>query len=220
MFFNVQKTGVFKSRGVLITFEGIDGCGKSTQAELLRDRLIAEGFSPVMVREPGGTAVGEDIRQVILNNHYTLTLGAELLLYMAARLELTERVIIPALVEGKIVLCDRFTDSTLAYQGYGGGAGLMVIGELNRFAARGITPTLTFLFDLKAEEASSRRTDCPDRMEGKDFSFHRRVRSGYLQLAQAEKHRFRVIDATEKIDQIAGLVWSGSRSVIKKAGLC
>jgi len=91
---------VFKSRGLLITFEGIDGCGKSTQADLLRDRLNSKGLSPVMIREPGGTAVGEDIRQVILDNHYSLSLGAELLLYMAARSELTGQVIIPALVAG------------------------------------------------------------------------------------------------------------------------
>jgi dTMP kinase len=210
---------VFKSRGLLITFEGIDGCGKSTQADLLRDRLNSEGLSPVMIREPGGTAVGEDIRQVILDNHYSLSLGAELLLYMAARSELTGQVIIPALVAGHLVICDRFTDSTLAYQGYGGGADLKAIRDLNRFAARGITPALTFLFDLNAEEAAARRTDRADRMESKDFSFHRRVRSGYLQLARSEEHRFRIVDATNTIDQIADLVWFETESLIKKAGI-
>lgn len=210
---------MFESRGLLITLEGIDGCGKSTQADLLRDRLINEGLSPVMSREPGGTAVGEDIRQVILSNHYSLSLGAELLLYMAARSELTGQVIIPALVAGKIVLCDRFTDSTLAYQGYGGGSDLKAIRDLNRFAARGIAPALTFLFDLKAEEAAARRTDQADRMESKDFYFHRRVRAGYLQLAYADEHRFRVVDATRRIDQIADSVWFETKSLIEKMGI-
>jgi dTMP kinase len=209
---------VLKSRGLLITFEGIDGCGKSTQADLLCDHLNSEGFSPVMIREPGGTAVGEDIRQVILNNHYSLSLGAELLLYMAARSELTGQVIIPALIAGQIVLCDRFTDSTLAYQGYGGGADLKAIRDLNRFTARGITPALTFLFDLKAEEAAARRIEQADRMESKDFSFHRRVRAGYLQLARAEENRFKIVDATNTIDQIADLVWLETKSLIEKAG--
>ncbi|MBM4236593.1 MAG: dTMP kinase [Firmicutes bacterium] len=210
---------MFKSRGLLITLEGIDGCGKSTQADLLCDRLIREGYSTVMIREPGGTAVGEDIRQVILDKHYLLTLGAELLLYMAARSELTGQVIIPALVAGKIVLCDRFTDSTLVYQGYGGGADLKVIRALNRFAARGITPKLTFLFDLKAEEAAARRTDRADRMESKDLYFYRRVRAGYLQLARAEMKRFKVVDATKSIDQIAKLVWFETKSLIENAGI-
>lgn len=209
---------MLKSRGLLITLEGIDGCGKSTQADLLRDRLNSGGFSPVMIREPGGTAVGEDIRQVILNNNYSLSLGAELLLYMAARSELTGQVIIPALIAGQIVLCDRFTDSTLAYQGYGGGADLKAIRYLNHFAARGITPALTFLFDLRAEEAAARRTERADRMESKDFSFHRRVRAGYLQLARAEEHRFIIVDAKNTIDQIADLVWLETESLIEKAG--
>ena len=210
---------MFESRGLLITLEGIDGCGKSTQADLLRDRLISEGLSPVMIREPGGTAVGEDIRQVILSNHYSLSLGAELLLYMAARSELTGQVIIPALIAGKIVICDRFTDSTLAYQGYGGGANLKAIRDLNRFAARGITPALTFLFDLKAEDAAARRTDQADRMESKALSFHRRVRDGYLQMAQAEEYRFKVVDATKNIDDIADLVWLETGTIIKRAGI-
>ncbi len=203
----------------MITLEGIDGCGKSTQADLLRDHLINEGLTPVMIREPGGTAVGEDIRQVILSNHYSLSLGAELLLYMAARSELTSQVIIPALIAGKIVICDRFTDSTLAYQGYGGGANLKAIRDLNRFAARGITPALTFLFDLKAEDAAARRTDQADRMESKALSFHRRVRDGYLQMAQAEEYRFKVVDATKNIDDIADLVWLETGTIIKRAGI-
>ncbi len=219
-FLTIASQGVFESRGLLITMEGIDGCGKTTQANLLHQRLVHEGLSPLMVREPGGTAVGEDIRQVILNNHYSLSLGAETLLYMAARSELSEQVIVPALVAGKVVLCDRFTDSTLAYQGYGGGADLKTIRYLNHFATRGINPSLTILFDLKAEEAVARRTKQVDRMESKDLNFYRRVRAGFLELVNTEKQRFLVIDATGSIDDIAGLVWSKTLLLIEKAGIC
>jgi dTMP kinase len=210
---------VFKSRGLLISLEGIDGCGKSTQAELIMKRLKNEGLPPVFIREPGGTPVGEDIRRVILDNHYSLSLGAELLLYMAARSELTKQVIIPALVSGKIVLCDRFTDSTLAYQGYGGGADLKEIRILNRIATRGITPALTFIFDLSVEDAINRRKMKADRMESKDISFHRRVRSGYLQLACADKQRFVVIDALGTIEAIAEIVWSHTLGLLKRTGI-
>ncbi len=209
---------MFKTRGLLISFEGIDGCGKSTQADLLLQRLNKEGLSPLLIREPGGTPVGEDIRQVILENHYSLSLGAELLLYMAARSELTGQVIIPALISGKIIICDRFTDSTLAYQGYGGGADLAEIRALNRIAARGITPALTFLFDLMAEDAAKRRKVTADRMESKDLFFHRRVRAGYLQLADAEDYRFEVINAQDSIENIAELVWSHTKALLERTG--
>lgn len=209
---------MFKTRGLLISFEGIDGCGKSTQADLLLQRLNKEGLSPLLIREPGGTPVGEDIRQVILENHYSLSLGAELLLYMAARSELTGQVIIPALISGKIIICDRFTDSTLAYQGYGGGADLAEIRALNRIAARGITPALTFLFDLMAEDAAKRRKVIADRMESKDLFFHRRVRAGYLQLADAEDYRFEVINAQDSIENIAELVWSHTKALLERTG--
>lgn len=209
---------MFKTRGLLISFEGIDGCGKSTQADLLLQRLNKEGLSPLFIREPGGTPVGEDIRQVILENHYSLSLGAELLLYMSARSELTGQVIIPALISGKIIICDRFTDSTLAYQGYGGGADLAEIRALNRIAARGITPALTFLFDLTVEDAAKRRKVTADRMESKDLFFHRRVRTGYLQLADAENYRFEVINAQDSIENIAELVWSHTKALLERTG--
>jgi len=125
---------VLLTRGLLLTLEGIDGCGKSTQIGILEKRLHDSGISYITVREPGGTAVGENIRQVLLDNNYSPSLQAEMFLYMAARSELTEQVILPALLAGKIVLCDRFTDSTLAYQGYGGGANLSLIRYLNSHA--------------------------------------------------------------------------------------
>jgi dTMP kinase len=209
---------VFLLQGLLITLEGIDGCGKSTQADLLLKKIKTVGIECLLVREPGGTPVGEDIRQVILNNHYSLSMAAELLLYMAARSELSGQVIIPALLDGKIVLCDRFTDSTLAYQGYGGGADLQWIRILNHQAARGLIPGLTFLLDLSAEEATDRRKEGSDRMERKTLNFHRRVRQGYLQLACNEPQRFVVINANDSVESIEKAIWSALKPVIDRLG--
>jgi dTMP kinase len=209
---------VFLLQGLLITLEGIDGCGKSTQADLLLKKIKTVGIECLLVREPGGTPVGEDIRQVILNNHYSLSMAAELLLYMAARSELSGQVIIPALLDGKIVLCDRFTDSTLAYQGYGGGADLQWIRILNHQAARGLIPGLTFLLDLSAEEATDRRKEGSDRMERKTLNFHRRVRQGYLQLACNEPQRFVVINANDSVESIEKAIWSALKPLIDRLG--
>jgi len=205
-------------RGLFITLEGIDGCGKSTQTERLLDHLQVEGIKCLLIREPGGTAVGEDIRKVILDNHYSLSLSAELLLYMAARAELSRRVIIPALLSGQVVLCDRFTDSTLAYQGYGGGADLNWIRTLNHQATSGQIPDRTFLLDLQAEAALERRKEKSDRMESKTLDFHRRVRQGYLQLAVSEPQRFVVIDAAANKDRIENLIWATVKSLIARIG--
>ncbi len=194
--------GVLTTRGLLITLEGIDGCGKSTQAGFLHGNLGKSSIPFIPVREPGGTAVGEDVRQVLLDNHYSLTLQAELLLYMAARSELTEQVIRPALLSGKIVLCDRFTDSTLAYQGYGGGADLSLIRFLNHTATGGLIPDLTILLDLEVDDAIKRRGRSADRMESKDICYHQRVRQGYLKIARREPQRVTVINAAgEAVDQ-------------------
>ena len=205
-------------RGLFITLEGIDGCGKSTQTERLLDHLQGEGIKCLLIREPGGTAVGEDIRKVILDNHYSLSLSAELLLYMAARAELSRRVIIPALLSDQVVLCDRFTDSTLAYQGYGGGADLNWIRTLNHQATSGQIPDRTFLLDLQAEAALERRKEKSDRMESKTLDFHRRVRQGYLQLAVSEPQRFVVIDAAANKDRIENLIWATVKSLIARIG--
>ncbi len=198
---------MFKARGLLISLEGIDGCGKSTQAEVLRGKLAEKDIDYTTVREPGGTVVGENIRQVLLDNRYSPSLQAEMFLYMAARSELTEQVIRPALLEGSIVICDRFTDSTLAYQGYGGGADLGLIRLLNRKATGGIAPDLTILFDLSVEEAAGRRGAKADRMESKDIRFHQRVRCGYLEIAHREAHRVVVVDAAASIEDQSKVVW-------------
>ncbi len=198
---------MLKSRGLLISLEGIDGCGKTTQAEILCDKLAQSGIACIMVREPGGTAVGENIRQVLLDNRYSPSLQAEMLLYMAARSELTEQVILPALFDGKIVVCDRFTDSTLAYQGYGAGADLKFIRFLNCKATGGITPHLTILLDLTVDEAAERRGASADRMESKDVCFHQRVRRGYLEIARQEPLRVNVVDASGAIENQSEIIW-------------
>ncbi len=200
---------MFKTRGLLVSLEGIDGCGKSTQMELLQDKLEQKRISFISVREPGGTAAGEGIREVLLQTSYALTSEAELLLYMAARAELSRQVIIPALMKGKLVLCDRFTDSTLAYQGYGGGMDLRWIDQLNWRATGGRLPDLTFLLDLSVEEAAARRGDTSDRMEKKDLSYHKRVRQGYLDIARREPERITVLDAAVSKDKLAALLWQG-----------
>lgn len=196
------------TRGLLLTLEGIDGCGKSTQIGILEKRLHDSGISYITVREPGGTAVGENIRQVLLDNNYSPSLQAELFLYMAARSELTEQVILPALLAGKIVLCDRFTDSTLAYQGYGGGANLSLIRYLNRQATGGISPDLMILLDLSVEEAAGRRGATADRMESKDFWYHQRVRDGYIEIANEEKQRVKIVDASDDMESQGRIIWN------------
>jgi len=198
---------VFKTRGLLITLEGIDGCGKSTQATILARRLADSGIDFLPLREPGGTAVGENIRQVLLDNCYSPSLQAELFLYMAARSELAEQVILPALRDGRIIVCDRFTDSTLAYQGYGGGVDLDFIRLLNHRATGGIVPQLTILLDLPVEAAAERRGASADRMESKDIRFHQRVRNGYLEIARFEPHRVVVIDASGTVEEQGELIW-------------
>jgi dTMP kinase len=199
--------GVLTTRGLLITLEGIDGCGKSTQAERLNRTLEKSGVPFVPVREPGGTEVGEDIRQILLDNRYSISLQTELMLYMAARSELTGQVIIPALQAGKVVLCDRFTDSTLAYQGYGGGADLNLIRFLNHKATGGIIPDLTILLDITVEEAAERRGASADRMESKDIRYHQRVRLGYLEIARREPQRVKILDAAGDAEEQGRQIW-------------
>jgi len=205
---------VLLTRGLLLTLEGIDGCGKSTQIGILEKRLHDSGISYITVREPGGTAVGENIRQVLLDNNYSPSLQAEMFLYMAARSELTEQVILPALLAGKIVLCDRFTDSTLAYQGYGGGANLSLIRYLNSHATGGISPDLTILLDLSVEEAAGRRGAMADRMESKDFWYHQRVRGGYIEIANEEEQRVKIVDASDDMESQGRIIWNLVRELI------
>ncbi len=194
--------------GFLITLEGIDSCGKTTQAHLLEARLESEAVPHLLLREPGGTAVGEKIRHLLLQKEHPLTDNTEILLYAAARAELVVTVIRPALKKGLVVVCDRYLDSTVAYQGYGSGGDGAWIRALNERVTGGLRPQLTFLFDLSVEEAFRRRGGGGDRIEERDLSYHRRVRRGYLAIASEEPARFNVIDATAPAEKQHEAVWS------------
>ena len=180
-----------RERGFFVSFEGIDGSGKSTQILRLRDNLVREGFSVVLVREPGGTSLGERIRPILLDKSSVgMCMETELLLFEAARAQIVHEVISPALQDGKIVLCDRFFDATVAYQGYGRGLPIERIEWLNRFAAQTLEPDITFLLDIPEDVALARREGRgkEDRMEAEGRSFLKRVREGYLALPLSRKN--------------------------------
>jgi len=187
-------------RGVFITFEGIDGSGKSTQMALLADHLNAEGVPHVVVREPGGTLVGERIRDMLLDRDARICRETEVLLYVAARAQLVADVIRPSLAAGKVVISERFADSTMAYQCYGFGferEGIETVSFINRFATGGLLPDVTLLLDVPPSVGAQRRVmRRADRIEGRAEEYHHRVREGYLAIARAEPDRVRVIDAT------------------------
>ncbi len=183
-------------RGLFITFEGLDGCGKSTQMELLAEGLRERGFVVLLTREPGGTPLGEAIRDLLLDpEHHGMSARAEALLYAAARAHLVEQVIRPALEDGQVVLCDRYIDSSLAYQGYGRGLGTDDIVTLNVWATDCLFPDLTLLLDLDDSLRSTRLATVPDRLEAEDDEFHRRVAEGYRMLPHLHPHRIRRVDA-------------------------
>ena len=195
------KNGEKMKQGVFITFEGIEGCGKSTQAKRLSRRLGRLGIAHVLTLEPGGTAIGRKMRQVLLDaRNKALTPLAELMLYAADRAQHVEEVIKPGLRAGKWVLCDRFSDATVVYQGAARGQNGKLIGLLNHVVTDGILPHLTFLLDCPVEvgleRAMGRNMKGQDRFEKEALSFHRKVRKGYLDLARKNKKRFIVLDAT------------------------
>ena len=174
-------------KGLFVTFEGIDGCGKTTQVTALKDSLEKKGTKVIVIREPGATLIGEKIRSILLDKANSgMSSETELLLYEAARAQIVNEVIRPALKAGKVVICDRFYDSSVAYQGYARGLPLESIDSLNRFAAGGLEPDLTFLLDLPAQAARDRmniREGSEDRLEIEGLLFMEKVRAGYLELA-------------------------------------
>lgn len=204
-------------RGRLITFEGIDGCGKTTQIQELILRL-ENRYDYWLVREPGGTPISEKIRAILLDpNHEEMYPITELLLYAASRHQLCQQVIIPALTAGKIVLCDRFYDSTTAYQGYGRGIALPFINELNRIATAGLTPDLTFIFDISLKERELRMVGrIYDRLEGGEADFQARVWAGFRQIAADEPDRIRLINGERSVTEIADEVWHHFLALMKE----
>ncbi len=193
---------------MLITFEGIDGSGKSTQVKKLKKHLREKGREVLSLREPGGTDIAEKIRELLLENKNDITPVGELLLFSASRAELVQHVIKPSLKNGYVVILDRFYDSTTAYQGYGRGLDLEMLQQINAICSFGLKPDITFFLDLSPEDALIRKfseKSLPlafeeeelDRMESSGLAFYRRVREGYLALAEKENRRFVVLDACE-----------------------
>jgi dTMP kinase len=181
-------------KGKFITFEGSEGCGKSTQSRLLYEYLKAKGKRVIYLREPGATRISEKIRDILLDaRNDGIVPEAEMLLYMAARAQIVGEIILPALKSGKIVICDRFLDSTLAYQGYGLGMSIDLIKEVGAFTTRGIIPDLTLFLDLAVKHGLKYRQANLDRIEQRSVAYHLRVRRGYLKLAQQEPKRIKVV---------------------------
>lgn len=214
-------------KGVFITFEGIEGSGKSTQIVLLANYLAAHGRAVALTREPGGTAIGDQVRKILLDPANTaLNPKAELLLYAAARAQHLEELIRPELKAGKVVLCDRFSDATLAYQGYGRKIDLEMIRALDRIVTSGARPDLTILLDIDAAAGlarargrnSSRGLEAEARFENEDIAFHERVRRGYLALAGQEPGRFRVVAASPTPDEIQNSIRKLAEDILRQPG--
>ncbi|MFH1191418.1 MAG: dTMP kinase [Candidatus Omnitrophota bacterium] len=180
-----------------ITFEGSEGCGKSTQSEMLFSYLKQKGAKVIYLREPGGVRLSEMIRTILLDPKSRISAEAETLLYMAARAQVVEEIIKPALEAKKIVICDRFMDSTIAYQGFGLGIDIKLIKFLGNFATQGIKPDLTIFLDLPVKSGLEHRHNCQDRIERRSISYHEKVRKGYLALVKQEPRRIKIVKVLE-----------------------
>lgn len=207
---------------MLITFEGIEGCGKSTQVDLLFDYLNTKGYNVIKTREPGGTVFGEALRDVALQKNIDVFPLSELLTIMAIRAQHVEELIMPALQDRTIVLCDRFVDASYAYQGYGRGIDLGIIETLNRLVTKGIRPNLTVLIDCAAGLGLKRKAKdhrSLDRFEKESLSFHRKIRNAYLKLADEDQRRFFVVDGKSKIGDIHKLIKEKVESLLVHYGI-
>ena len=189
-------------RGLFITFEGADGCGKTTQLKLLAEYLMMRGYDVVITREPGAKGLGEKIREILLNYDGDVSDRCESFLFLADRAQHIDMIVNPAVETGKIVLCDRHTDSSVAYQGYGRGLPVERIKMLNELAVNGRHPDLTIVFDIDVETSMSRVGDEKDRLESAGMEFFNRVRNGYLEIAKQEPQRVKVLNAAKSIEEI------------------
>ena len=199
---------------LFITLEGGEGCGKSTQAEALYRRLRGKNLPVMLIHEPGGTALGEEIGKRLKWKKGNIAPQAELLLFAASRAQLVAEVIQPSLKEGKIVICDRFSHSTTAYQGYGRRLNPSAVKTINRLATQNVTPDLIILLDLPPQEGLARRGKRLDRFESEALSFHRRVREGYRQMAAEEPDRWLVIDAALPRREISQIIWKRVKELL------
>ena len=189
-------------KGLFITFEGADGCGKTTQLNLLKEHLENNGYEVVLTREPGGKGLGEKVREILLNYDGEVSNRCESFLFLADRAQNIDIIVNPAIEQGKIVLCDRHTDSSVAYQGYGRGLDINQINTLNNLATNNQKPDLTLVFDVDIETSMQRVGNEKDRMESAGKEFFNRVRNGYLELAKQEPDRIKVIDSTKSIQEV------------------
>lgn len=192
-------------KGTFITFEGCEGSGKSTHSQLLYNYLKGKGYAVIRVREPGSTQLGEKVRKILLAPENKMSDLCEMLLYMCCRNRLVEEKILPTLKAGKIVICDRFLDATICYQGYGGGMDMATIKKIGHLATQGLQPDLTIFLDLKVKEGL-KRSRRRDRIEKKPLSYHQRVRRGYLELASSHPSRIKVIAVKEAVSETQQLI--------------
>lgn len=188
--------------GLFVSLEGMDGAGKSTQCRLLAEWLRSRGHDVVLCRDPGSTEVGNVLRELLLSHRFTLTVACEACLFLASRAQLTAEVIRPALAAGKAVIADRFTLSTIVYQGHAGGLDLQELWTAGRLATGGLQPDWTFVLDLPVTLAQARRQRPADRLEGRDTDFHERVRAGFRREAQRQPERIRLVDASGDVETV------------------
>jgi dTMP kinase len=204
---------------LFITFEGGEGCGKSVQTRALYKRLAQSAIPAVLTHEPGGTPLSKKLRGWLKRaDDISISPLTELLLFNASRTQLIDEVIRPELEKGRVVICDRYTDSTTAYQSYGRGLDLKMVKAVNNIAAQGLKPDLTILLDIPAQEGLARKKR-RDRFEQEDIAFHHRVRKGYLKLAKEEPERWLAIDASQPKEKIAEVIWQKVKRLISEQGL-
>jgi len=203
---------------LFITFEGGEGSGKTTQAMLLHKRLLKLSIPALLLQEPGGTPIGIKLARLLKWSEGTgISPLTELLLFNASRAELVEQVIQPNLKEGKVVICDRYADSSTAYQGYGRGLNLEIVRNINNTATRELKPGLTVLLDITVEEGLKRkRGKRRDRFEQEEMAFHRRIRDGYLKLVDEEPERWLVVDASQSKEKIKEIIWQRVRQLLSR----
>ena len=193
-------------RGLFITFEGIDGCGKTTQINLLKDYFEKQGRTVLVTREPGAKGLGTKLREILLNYDGEISSKCESFLFLADRAQHIDVIIKPALERGEVVLCDRHTDSTVAYQGYGRGVDIEQTKALNNLAVGGVKPDITFVFDIDLETSAKRIGKDKDRMESAGIEFFKRVREGYQMIAKSEPERVKLINGSLPVDKIHEMV--------------
>ena len=203
------------SSGKFITVEGIDGCGKTTQAEFIIDGLVEAGLSAKLVREPGGDPISESIRKLLLHAEESMSDRAEALLMIASRAQLTDKIILPQIIDGKWVVADRYADSTLAYQGGGRGLSVNSLDMINEFGTYTLKPDLTFFIDISVDIANSRMRVERDRIEKEGNDFQQRVRDQYLKLSEKDSDRVVVINGDKSIDEIKADIWTHMKEKFK-----